>query len=187
MKMDYLSKRIISMYMILWSVDMIVMSYGLYDLPKTSTYANFLLLIGNLSFVMGFLSIKISADRCVAISTPNFTNQVQKLLRNKIFIFVLLGITAYVLSLFAKFYAMILIYQSLGDLRSDFYENNIYGSLYPIIKLCLLEPLKVILPFLVGYMILNKKLIKENLLAFVLIIVFLILSSSLSGDRKSVV
>ncbi len=173
--------------MILWCVDMFVMSFGLYDLPKTSNEANSLLLFGNSMFVIGFLSKRINPKSKYELSSTTLSQQVNHLLKNKILLLSLLVLTVYVLSLFAQFYTMVVFYQSLGDIRSEYYENDIYGYAYTILNPYVINPLKVILPFILGYMLMNKTLIRKNIFAFVLILIFLFFSSSLSGSRFSYV
>lgn len=183
--LDVVSKFFIDTFVLIWSLSIILSQTGALKLaiPQDST-----LMIVSLhlfSFVIGFLSVKINWGKNVRYGVEKMItidNQIRigvdKVISNKLFLAIFLISFVYVIHLGAKFYATLILLQTMKDVRSSFYEGELYGPAFTLLNPYILYPLSTFLLFLFGYM----TIFKRNWL-WSLIGVYLFVYYSLGGGR----
>lgn len=178
---DRISRFAIWSYFLVWSASIILSQFGLYGLNipdnRTITYVS----IHLISFYLGYIligrdyvknylhyeQIELSLD-----------NSVKTILSNKIFWALFAILFLYVTSLYAKMRAFLMVTQSLGEVRTAFYQEDFYGPYFYYINLLVLTPISCILLFLWGYMTIKKRNIP-----WILIGLYLLMFFSLGGGR----
>lgn len=177
---DYISQFFIWSFVCIWGLQIILSQTGYLGLiiPKTQTI--FLVSLHLFAFYFGFIQIKISASNSLQFKTSGIyilEERILSLINSrafKIFFFILL---LYISSITLRFYRELMITQSLGLLRTEYYEGML-GARYTIINKYLLVPTGNFFMFLFGYLTIKKR----NLLWF-LIGAYLCMLSFIGGGR----
>jgi len=177
-KMDYPSKRILLIFTTYWFIALFLSQFELYGLDMPKNLSVFLLIINVFAFIIGFSLIKINSNSLHRINIKTFEVQFSLILKNKIFIFILIIALLYVAYLVGIYYTKFIFLQSLGDLRTEYYDSNLYGSLFSTINTFFLSPFFIFLLPIYGY----STLYKRNMIWF-FILLFLLLFATLSGGR----
>lgn len=175
--LDSISKKFLLSYAAVWFLALLLSTNGAagLNIPDDNTVV---LLIAHLfMFLFGFKTTKIKSCNTQAF-TDTLRFSVDKFLDNKIFNYILIACLLYVLSMFAVFYKTVLVMQSLADVRTEFYEGDLYGSMYGLINTFILTPLDYVLFPLFGYMCIRRRNWQWGLAA-----IYLLVHSSLAGGR----
>ena len=175
-KMDGFSRRLLYLYLGYWFLALFFAVIQISGLYYTSNYSLILLSINVLSFFVGFHAISINDKR--AISIKQFEVLVEKLMQSPIFRYLLLGCTVLVLYLFSIYFQRIMFYQSIYEVRDEYFENDLYGAWFTYLDSFLLWPLAMLTIPVLGYSIIYKR----NFYTFV-IALYLLVYESLSGAR----
>lgn len=174
---DSISRRFLITYAGVWFVALSLSEYGVGDMNIPSDSTVTLLIVHLYSFLLGFRLI----NKCSLYCTPfsdSLESSIVILLNSKVFRVLFMLCFLYVLSMFAVFFRTVMALQSLADVRTEFYEGDLYGSLYGMINMFILTPLDYILFPLFGYMCVKKR----NWL-WVMIMFYLLIHNSLAGGR----
>ena len=174
--MDGFSRRLLYLYLGYWFLALFFAVIQISGLYYTSNYSLILLSINVLSFFVGFHAISINDKR--AISIKQFEVLVEKLMQSPIFRYLLLGCTVLVLYLFSIYFQLIMFYQSIYEVRDEYFENDLYGAWFTYLDSFLLWPLAMLTIPVLGYSIIYKR----NFYTFV-IALYLLVYESLSGAR----
>lgn len=174
---DTLSKRILIPYALIWFISLALSTMGINGLyvPEDSTI--YLLVAHLFMFLLGF-SIKKSKRIRMNPLTESLVESIELLIRKRWFQLIILICMLYSLSLFAIYWRAVAIMQSLGELRDEFYDGNLYGPLYTILNTFFLAPFDYFLYPIFGYMCIKKR----NWL-WMAMFVYLMAHASLSGGR----
>ena len=172
-----LERNFIIIYLCLWSAVLMGTTFRPYDLYLPSDYAYLLLIIHVATFTIGFCTLK-GVHGCKRNNKRLLKQQINVIGSNWIFIILVLlatGIAGY-------YYSIFLVAQkaasSLGEIRAEFFDNNLYGPLYDYINGLFLVPMQIIcFPLAIYYALYNKKWICIPML------IFLYCSNSLGGGR----
>lgn len=170
------SKRMILLFAGYWGVVLTLSTLGLYGMNKPSAYALFLLVTNVIMFTLGFSVIK---TRDVAISyTFNDTKSLfEVIINSKIFTVLLIVSTSVSVVAFQTFQSFVETGWSYSEMRTGYFEGDIYGSISVFFSI-LLTPMENICIPIFGYMLIYKK----NWLFF-LVAFFLLLYASLGAGR----
>lgn len=174
---DSVSKRFLVPYASIWFLALALSAIGVLDI-RIPQYSTVIILIAHLfAFLFGFKKKKVC---CQNHSSFNESLQVsiEKLIANKAFLVILFACLLYVLSMLAIYYQTVLVMQSLADVRTEYYNDDLYGPLYGMMNIFILTPLDYVLFPIFGYMCVKKR----NWLWGV-IMAYLLIHSSLSGGR----
>lgn len=174
--MDGFSRRLLYLYLGYWFLALFFAVIQISGLNYTSNYSLVLLCINVLTFFGGFHAIRINDRR--AISIKQFGVLVEKLMQSPIFRYLLLGCTVLVLYLFSIYFQRIMFYQSIYEVRDEYFENDLYGAWFTYLDSFLLWPLAMLTIPVLGYSIIYKR----NFYTFV-IALYLLVYESLSGAR----
>ena len=175
---DVISKRFAVFYVIIWSFGILLSTNE--ALYEVSDYVYLLVYLHLLCYFIGFYSIKYSPKMPEKNLISIVSKRIDRFVNSSYFnIFFALCLT-YVIYLFVKFYSLIILYQSLADLREDFFdaETNIYGSSFGLINTFLLVPLFYSLIPIFSYKCIFKRDFKTIFYG-----VYLIIYASLGGGR----
>ncbi len=174
--MDGLSQRLLYLYLGYWFVALLWAVMQISGLNYTSNYTLILLCINVLSFTIGYYMFKISPSNKISV------NQVEaavELLMSKTYFKTLLIVsTVLALFLFSIYFQRIMYYQSIYDVRSEYYENELYGGWFPYLNYFLLWPLAIVVMPVFAYSIFYKRNIYTLIMA-----IYLVAYESLSGAR----
>lgn len=179
---DKISKFFVYSYVFIWSGAIVLSLLGLYGLKIPHNNTILLITTHLFSFILGFVYVKIpkNGDNIMRNSASNqyFINSISSFVSNKLFLILFLISFIYVVEIFATFLTQIAVMQSLGDVRSEFYEGDLYGPLYGYIEAYFLSPFSFLLMFLFAFLCFKKR----GLLCLS-IGIYLFIYSSLSGGR----
>ena len=152
------------------------MSLGrVYSLRKVSDYTILVMMFGVLSFSLGFLFKKIKYSGGVA-NTVSY--QINKVIKSPIFISIICMLSIYVYVLLIVFFKQLFFYQSLSDVRTDYYAHEMYGPQFAQLNTFLLQPFSIICLPVFAYLLFFKRNWKCLLIGF-----FLFGYYSLGGGR----
>lgn len=172
-KIDILSRRIILLYIITWglAICIAVIEYG------PINYTANIMTLHVISFLLGFLFIRISRFKALDVTAHNLHVSLNKLTNNLTFKIVSLILAVYALSLLSIFFSKLSIL-SMAEIRGDYFELNLYGPVFNAINGAILEPLKIIAIPIFAWMLFYKR----NWVAIALGI-FLFSYATLGGGR----
>jgi len=176
---DGFSRRLFYVYLAYWFLSFLFSALnpvGLISIaPLTYTFVAAHILF----FWLGYTNI-VTIRKGNTINLDHIHQVVNKVMNNVLFKAIIVVSILYLASLVAVFYERMLMYQSMGDVRTDYYENNLYGPFFGKIQALFLSPLN----FFVVVM-LSVSLIKDKKLTFnnFLLLLYYLLYSSLSGGR----
>lgn len=176
-RIDVTSKRILYTYLIYWSIAICGADFQILGIYKPSTFSMVLQIISILSFVVGFLSVKIVPSASISWEETTLNLSFEKLIKNKIFVALAIFSFVYISYMFSKYFAQIAIY-SMAEVRDDFFEGELLGPRYGVINMYFLQNFVYVLCVILGYFMAYKR----NILIFPLLII-IFLYSSLGGGR----
>ncbi len=178
--MDLPSKRILTLFIVLWLTVLFLSQLAMYGFMKPTSYTVFLLLISVFSCAVGFCSYRCRYEP-ISLNTPYVREQVERLMNNKIFTCALIAFTLYMFSMAAIYYEqLVVLNSSLSDIRGSYFDgkDNIYGPYFGLLDSYIMSPFVHILSALFGYCLFYKRDWK-----LLLIFVSLFIYSSLGGGR----
>lgn len=152
---EFLSKRILMIYSILWGTVISISSFGLYDFNIPSGKVLLMMAIHVFAFVLGFSSVRITSEDGSHFSLDELDRRLDRLTSNPLFIIITCILSVYIIFLVSKFFALIAV-MSMSDLRTDFYESNIYGTLFSIINGPILSTFNLLLIPVFSWMCFKK-------------------------------
>ena len=85
---EFLSKRILMIYSILWGIVISISSFGLYDFNVPSSKVLLMMVIHVFAFVLGFRSVRISYEYESHFSLDELDSKLDKLTSNHLFIII---------------------------------------------------------------------------------------------------
>lgn len=174
--MDGLSRRLLYLYFGYWLVALILADMRISGLDYTSNYALLLLCINVFSFTIGFFLYKIRPSNKISVNQVGVA--VEELMSKSYFKTLLIGCTVLALFLFSIYFQRIMFYQSIYDVRSDYYENELYGGWFQYLRYFLLWPLAMVVIPVFAYSLFYKRNIYTLIMA-----IYLVAYESLSGGR----
>lgn len=130
---ESLSKRMLMIYSILWGIVISISSFGLYDFKVPSSNILLMMVVHVFAFVLGFRSVLISRKDADQFSLDLLDKKLDRLTSNLVFIIFTSLLSAYILFLVIKMFSLIAV-MNMSDIRDDYYDSNIYGSLFSIIN-----------------------------------------------------
>ena len=153
---EFLSKRILMIYSILWGIVISISSFGLYDFNVPSSKVLLMMVIHVFAFVFGFRAISISSKDKECFSFDMLDCKLDRLTSNHLFIVITCLLSVYIIFLVAKFFSLITV-MNMSDLRTDFYESDIYGPLFSSINGPILSTYNLFLIPIFSWMCFNKR------------------------------
>lgn len=148
--------------------------YGLY-LPSDFTY--FLLILNVVCYSLGFYFKSRKLKRNL-IDTIQIEKQIIWLSDNKIYRIVLIVACLFSIYYFSIFLVVMKVSDSLGEVRTQFYDGSLYGSLFTPVNALLLNPMQILTyPLAVYGCLYRRKTIVIPMM------IFLICYNSLGGGR----
>lgn len=155
---EFLSKRILMIYSILWGIVISISSFGLYDFNVPSSKVLLMMVIHVFAFVLGFRSVRISYEYESHFSLDELDSKLDKLTSNHLFIIITCILSAYIMFLVVKFFSLIAV-MDMYDIRTNYYdsESNIYGTLFSIINGPILSTYNLFLIPIFSWMFFKKK------------------------------
>lgn len=153
---DTISKRILLIYTAFWGTVIVLASIGIYDYNKPSSSTLIMMVVHVVAFIIGFSFIRISKYNFNNFSLESLDVKLQKLTSNKLFISIISLLTLYVISLVLRFFSL-LGTMNMSELRTDFYESGIYGSLFAAINGPILSPINLLLIPVFSWMCLKRR------------------------------
>ncbi len=176
---DYISKIFIWSFFLLWVGQSVLSQFGLYDfyIPKDRTI--YLVAVHALSFYLGFGIVRLrSSQNNNDITCDYLGNRVLNLSSNPIFRIFLIIALLYVISMFMKFYAAIMMAQNISEARAEGQLMEIYGNVYYYLNMLILYPFSTLILLLFSYMTFKKRD-----WVWIIMGVFLFMYYSLKGGR----
>lgn len=177
-KNDTLIYRATLSYVGWWFLCQSLASFGLYGFPPPGLYANILIILHLYAFVwgMGRYKDKITYDReCLA---NGLNSAVSYLSGSWFFKIVLLVAVIYIVRLYMHFSAQLILYNTMGELRSEVYTGSIYGESFTLIKGLLLNPLNYLC-----LLVFSCKILEKIDIVTILTGVYVLVYASLAGGR----
>lgn len=178
---DITSRRVLSLYVGLWSISLFFALCEFGGLHRITTDTIFLIYLSIVSFVCGF-SLSVSkryTDKHINYySLGEIINTFSKL---RYFRIVLITLLCYVIGLFVTYIDTVILYGNLVGVRDEYFggdEAGLYGPLYDVINLWLLTPFSIIVIPIFIY-----KLFYSRDWVCLLSGLFLIIYFSLGGGR----
>ena len=158
-KMDAFSKSIILFYLGFWGVVLFLSSLNILKFNEVHSRTYIMLLLHLLGFVAGYCLVKIPRSKAVAgIDSEYLGTQVDQLVRSKWFRILLILLTLYVLSLFTIYFQKVMTYNSLAELRSEYYDgSDMYGAGYRVLNQWLLKPFSIFATPLFAYLCFTRR------------------------------
>ena len=179
-KMDIISKRVLYCFISIWAVSLVISIWNPIDLYPVSFYTYLLLMINVLSCVLGFSCLKISPRTQSNLDYKKLDASIEAISSSGLFHFIVIAAIVYSSWIMIQNYQMIIMTQSLSDVRGLYYEDveKLYGYGFVTVRDFILNPLSVIASPLFAYLFYKKK----NLIS-VLLGIFLIEHASIGGGR----
>ncbi len=172
---DTISRRTLQIYLYWWGGCVAVYSLAPFGF-KVSFYAVFLLLLHIVSFIIGFYKIPGKTIRNI---TEPLSKSIEKVFFCKVSIVIGAISTLYVLTLIKKFFAQMIVAETLKDARADFYSGDMFGEGFANINNFILAPLNCISLLVFMYSIVKRKYSLSTLIAGIYILAY----ASLGGGR----
>ncbi len=163
---DSPSYKIILCFISYWFVSILMALSRVYGLRDISDFTLAAMVIGVLCFSFGYMSVNCRYNEG---SIKKIPLQIDRLVENKVFLFFLLSLSAIVLSYILAFAAEILFYQSLSEVRTEYYGHEMYGPFFGQINAFLLQPFSIICLPVFAYQLLYKRDWKCIIVAFYLL------------------
>lgn len=154
--MDLISKRMILIYILAWGFVISVSSLGIYGLFVPSLMVRIMTIVHVLAFVIGFRCVRISRNEISNFNLDFLNKGLDKLTNSILFKVVSCVLTCYIWTLVVKFFE-VLATANLADMRSDFYEGGMYGSLFDVIDGPILSIFNIIALPIFSWMIFYKR------------------------------
>lgn len=176
---DRISKRTILGYLVWWLFWLLLSNFNLFNLNSVSNTIYIILMIGNMSFFLGFL-----------LSVPNKTHY-QKIEENKqhfqskLFMMVLIGLLAFI-AYYRYKYFMVEIAGISKNLRMERFEvGNVFSSAKELLFFnYFIEPLVYLVVIILAYHIVNGMWKRPSIWLCMIIV---ILYSSIGNGRGSII
>lgn len=158
-KMDALSKSVIIIYIGFWGIVLFFSSLNLLHFNTVQHRTYYMLLLHLFSFVIGYTLVRIpKSSALVGVKSDYLGKQVEHLVHSKWYRMLLIILTLYALSLFAIYFQKLMIYNSLADLRSEYYDgSDMYGASYRVLNQWLLKPFSIFATPLFAYLCFNRR------------------------------
>lgn len=176
--MDRISKMILHFFVGYWFIALflsIIEVNNIYEV-RDSTYL--LIYLGLISFILGYLTVKISKNRDYTLSEMILRNKVEHITSSKLYWVILGSVCIYVYSTLIIFFDAVVMYQTLSDVREDYFSGELYGPVFSQIDAFILTPFSIISTPIFVYLLFYKRNIICLLLGF-----FLLGYESLGGGR----
>lgn len=178
-RMDYISKRVLLFYVLLWGVVLSLAPLGLFNLYPPHTFSLVLLVLHVVMFVVGMGWSKKS----ILVGNNDFsvretTTMFERITTSPIFTVLLIISTIVSVAFFMTMRSAFDMTENLGDVREDFYSGTLYGNGFGFLNNFILLPMETICLPIMGY-----KLFQRRDWRFFLMAVFLFAHASLSGGR----
>ena len=158
-KMDALSKSVIYIYIGFWGIVLFFSSLNLLHFNTIQHRTYYMLLLHLFAFVIGYILVKIPKSHAlVGVKSDYLGKQVEHLVNSKWYRILLIILTLYALSLFTIYFQKIMIYNSLADLRAEYYDgSDMYGASYRVLNQWLLKPFSIFATPLFAYLCFTRR------------------------------
>lgn len=176
-KYDMISKRILLIYVAVWGIVISISSFGLYDFYKPSIETLAMMVVHVIAFMVGYSIVRVDCNSVIVFSLNELNKKLDRLTSNKLFIGGVCVLTGYIISLVLRFFSLLAV-MNMSELRTDFYDAGIYGSLFAILNGLVLSPINICLIPIFSWMCLKKR----NWF-WVVLGIFLLGYASLGGGR----
>lgn len=176
---DRPSKLMLDAYVGYWTIAIILSIIRIGGLYEVGDYTYFIIIISLFSFIVGFcfVSIPVSLSNDVVLWNQTTFN-IERIIKNKMFLIILGCVCIYVYKTLIVFFNAVLFSQSLGEVRTEFYSGELYGSVFNQVNAFVLTPFSIISTPIFAYLIFFKRNWVCCLLGF-----FLFGYESLGGGR----
>lgn len=171
--------KLLKIYLCCWLGVMILSTFGVYGVNIPSAYTHTLLLIHLIGYIMGalFVSANVTQKINPHLSIINIEYNINRVLKNKVFRFLLIIVVLYSAYMFRFYLNNLLFTTNMAETRTEII--NIYGTFFiNIAKPFFLFPMSTLCYVLFGYSI-----IKQRDWVCILMGIFLILNASFTGGR----
>lgn len=155
--MDRTSKVILNCVVGIWAIALFLSIIRIANLNEVSDITYLLTYLGVITFVIGFCIIKINKERENAFDGKALLEVIEKITKNKFFIIFTGILCFYVYTLLVIFFEALMTYQTLGNVRTDFFSGDLYGSVFSQINAFVLIPFSIFSTPIFAYMLLYKR------------------------------
>lgn len=176
--MDRTSKVILNCVVGIWAIALFLSIIRIANLNEVSDRTYLLTYLGITTFAIGFCIIKINKERENVFDGTALLVVIEKITKSKLFIILIVILCFYVYTLLVVFFEALMTYQTLGNVRTDFFSGDLYGPVFSQINAFVLVPFSIFLTPIFAYMLLYKR----NFMCFMLGL-FLLGYESLGAGR----
>lgn len=176
-KFDIISERIIKIYAAIWFVALFLASSGTAGAIIPTSYSIIVLILHLFTFLLGFSLIKSKYQNAEVVSA-SLEIGINKFIDSTIFKLIVIISTIYIATVFSIFFQRLIALQSMAELRTEYFFEDLYGPLYRNLNLFFLIPLDYMLYPLFAYMTIKRR----NWL-WIVVLLFLLMHAALSGGR----
>lgn len=174
---DRFSRIVLDIFSFYWFLALFLSIVRIGDLIEVSDYTYFLMYISIVSFIFGYSRISVSYANS-SINNEFFESKVNRIIKNKLFLGLLVFTCIYVYFTLIKFFNAIAYYGTLSNVRTDFFSGELYGPVFEQINAFILLPFSVISTPIFAYLLFYNRNLICILLGF-----FLFGYESLGGGR----
>lgn len=175
---DRLSKIILNFFVGFWAFALVMSIINVSDFYPISDYTYAIMYLGVVSFVLGFLLTPLKKRMSYVLNNNNIDKQVIEISKNRIFQGIIIIACIYIYTLIVIYFHEIAYANTLGELRTAYYEGDLYGPEYKALDALFLKPLTILITPVFAYLLYFKRNWICLLLGF-----YLIGYESLSGGR----
>ena len=177
---DLMSWRLICFFGVYWFLSLILASVQVAGIKEVSFITMLLMYVNVFSFTFGFSLFH--SRPVMPFNTKSLAHRIERIVNNKFYLIILAISSFYVYTLLIQFFDKIILYETLYDVRKEYYEQELYGPLFSQINAFVLKPLALFTMPLFGYMLFKKRNLVCLFMAF-----FLFGYESLGGGRMGYV
>lgn len=170
--------KILCFFLGYWFIALILAVARINQLDEVSSETLFIMMLGVCSFTIGFLMIKPKVKIHLDSIKTNMTTQIDSILNNKLFLLVVGVVSVYVYNLLVDFFQQLMYYNSLANVRTDYYAHEMYGPMFAQLNAFVLQPLAIFCLPIFSYQLFFRRDWKCILVGF-----FLFGYYSLGGGR----
>ena len=178
LRLNHTAKWFLICFQVIWGIVLLGSTYQPYGLYLPSDYTYTLLILNVVCFSCGIYITSYSREKRSDFTVETIEHQIRALAENRIYQIVIIIACGFSLFYFAKFMSAMALSSNLGEIRSQFYDQGLYGSSYGFVSGLFLTPVQIITFPVAAYCCLYRR-------SWIVIpmLLFLICNNSLSGGR----
>lgn len=156
-KMDLTSRRMLNLFVMYWILSIVLASLHVYNLRDINSFTYVLLYLNVFSFCFGFLFVARKRKDNISVDVNDVSKQMLRVSDSVFYKIVLIGASIYTYTLLVVFFGKIMFYGTLSDVRTDYFEGEMYGPFFAQINTFILQPIYLITLPIFAYLCLYKR------------------------------